>query len=218
MPMLAPPLPNRDEPPGQASQRAPDPNSTATASNTSASTDPDATVTPTVLDLFLGFLGLGMIGFGGVLPLAHRLVVEKKRWLNEAEFTDMLGLCQFLPGGNILNLAVAIGMKFHGFKGAIASLTAIIAAPSAVVIALGTIYTEFNGPHLQHMFAGLAAAAAGLLISTALKLAVPIRKKPLAIGIACLFFLAIAILRLPLLPTMLVLIPLSIGVTWRAAR
>ncbi|WP_420225229.1 chromate transporter [Pigmentiphaga litoralis] len=178
----------------------------------------DVTVTPTVMDLFLGFLGLGMIGFGGVLPLAHRLVVEKKRWLNEAEFTDLLGLCQFLPGGNILNLAVAIGMRFHGPRGAMASLFAIIAAPSAVVIALGSIYTRFNGPHLQHMFAGLAAAAAGLLISTALKIAVPIRRKPIAIVIACLFFIAIAVLRLPLLPTMAVLVPLSLAVTWRAAK
>lgn len=170
---------------------------------------------PTSKDLFLAFLGLGLIGFGGVLPLAHHMVVEKRRWLSEAEFTDMLGLCQFLPGGNIINLAVAIGMRFRGASGAIAALVGLIAAPSAIVVCLGIMYARFDSPELRHMFAGLAAAAAGLLVATALKIAMPIRKKPLAIFIACLFFLAVAILRLPLLPTMLILIPFSIAVTWR---
>ena len=60
--------------------------------------------TPTVAELFTAFLALGLIGFGGVLPLARRMVVEQRRWLNPAEFTDLLGLCQFLPGGNIIKL------------------------------------------------------------------------------------------------------------------
>jgi len=77
------------------------------------------------------------------------------------------------------------------------------------------IYQRFNDSAIQHMFGGLAAAAAGLLVATALKMAMPIRRKPLAIAIALLFFMAIAVLRLPLLPTMLVLVPLSIFVTWR---
>jgi len=127
----------------------------------------------------------------------------------------LLGLCQFLPGGNIINLSVAIGLQFRGIAGACAALLGLIAAPSAIVIGLGMIYQRFNDSAIQHLFGGLAAAAAGLLVATALKMAVPIRRKPLAIAIAVLFFAAIAVLRLPLLPTMLVLVPLSILVTWR---
>jgi chromate transporter len=171
---------------------------------------------PSSRELFLGFLTLGLIGFGGVLPLARRMIVEQRRWLTAAQFTDMLGLCQFLPGGNIINLSVAIGLHFRGLSGALASLLGLIAAPSAIVIALGVIYQRFqDNLSVQHMFAGLAAAASGLLISMALKMLMPILKKPLPLLIASLFFISIALLRLPLLPTMLVLAPLSVIAIWK---
>jgi len=171
---------------------------------------------PSTRELFVGFLTLGMIGFGGVLPLARRMIVEQRRWLTPAQFTDMLGLCQCLPGGNIINLSVAIGLHFRGVAGALASLLGLIAAPSAVVIALGVIYQRFqDNPSVQHLFAGLAAAASGLLIAMALKMLMPILKKPLPLLIACLFFVSIGLLRLPLLPTMLILAPLSIIAIWK---
>jgi len=173
---------------------------------------------PTTRELFGGFLGLGLIGFGGVLPLARRMIVEQRQWLDPEEFTELLGLCQFLPGGNIINLSVAIGLKFRGVAGALAALLGLIAAPTVIVVALGVIYQRFNDPYIQHMFAGLAAAAAGLLVATAMKMAMPLRRQPLAIGIAVLFFVAIAVLRLPLLPTMLILTPLSIVATWKLRR
>jgi chromate transporter len=174
---------------------------------------------PTVGALFTGFLGLGLIGFGGVLPLARRMIVEDRRWLTSAEFTELLGLCQFLPGGNIINLSVAIGLRFRGVAGALAALVGLIAAPTAIVVMLGMVYDRFAGdPHIQHLFAGLAAAAAGLLVAMAVKIALPIRNRPIAIVIATLCFIAIAVLRLPLLPTMLVLASLSILATWRWQR
>lgn len=68
---------------------------------------------PTVSEILWGFLGLGLTSFGGALPLARRAIVERRRWLSASEFTDLLGLCQFLPGGNVINLSVAIGMRFR---------------------------------------------------------------------------------------------------------
>jgi chromate transporter len=165
---------------------------------------------PSTGALFFGFLGLGLSGFGGVLPLARRMIVEERGWLTEEAFTELLGLCQFLPGGNIINLSVAIGLEFQGLAGAVASLVGLIAAPTAIVIALGVVYDRFqNDPNLQHLFSGLAAAAAGLLVSTALKMMMPIWNKPISVVIVAVSFIAIAVLRLPLLPTMLVLAPLS---------
>jgi Chromate transporter len=85
---------------------------------------PDPPPSPTLPRLFLGFLSVGICGFGGVLPWARRMVVEQKRWLTAAEFTDMLGLCQFLPGesgggGNVCRdrraaAAVATRAACHG--------------------------------------------------------------------------------------------------------
>ncbi len=66
------------------------------------------------LDLFLAFSQLVMSGFGGVLPWAHRTLVEGKGWLTQREFVDALALGQSLPGPNIGNMAVMIGYRFAG--------------------------------------------------------------------------------------------------------
>jgi len=166
---------------------------------------------PTTAELFRGFLILGLTGFGGVLPLARHMLVEQRRWLSAREFTEILSLCQFLPGGNIINVSAAVGLRFRGIPGALVALVGLIAAPTAVVIALGAIYARYQSdPHVVHMFAGLAAAAAGQLISMAVKLALPLRGKPYAVAVSAIVFAAVALLHMPLLPTLLALAPASI--------
>ena len=180
---------------------------------------PEPTPAPTTREIFMGFLGLGFTSFGGALPLARRTIVEQRRWISGAEFTDLLGLCQFLPGGNVINLSVALGMRFRGLRGALAGILGLIAGPSLVVIGLGVLYERTqNDPHIQHLFAGLAAAAAGLLIAMAVKILLPLRHDWRAAVIVALGFVSIALLRFPLLPTMLVLTPLSIYMASRVAR
>lgn len=174
---------------------------------------------PGVSELFRGFLGLGLMGFGSVLPMARHMMIEQRRWLSEAEFTDLLGLCQFLPGGNIINMAVAVGLKFQGWRGALAALFGLIAAPTVIVICLGVIYDRFHdNPLVEHMFLGIAAAASGLLISLAWKILRPLRTKPWGLAIAVPCFVAIAVFRLPMLLVMLVLAPISILVSWRVSK
>ncbi len=175
-------------------------------------------VAPSVAALFTGFLGLGLIGFGGVLPLARRMVVEQRKWLSGGQFTELLGLCQFLPGGTIINLSVAIGLEFRGIKGGLAAITGLVAAPTAIVLVLGVLYDRYqHAPVLMHLFAGLAASAAGLLISTAIKMGLPLRRNIVALAVIAATFVAIAIFRLPLLPTMAVAAPVSIIAMWRFA-
>jgi chromate transporter len=170
---------------------------------------------PSTGTLFVTFLGLGLMGFGGVLPMARHMIVEKRRWLTPAGFTELLGLCQFLPGGNIINLSVALGLEFQGIPGALAAALGLIAAPTAIVIALGVIYDQYrDDPTLRHVFAGLAAAAASLLVATALKMLIPVWRKPVPMLIVAVCFLVMAVLRLPLLPSMAILAPLSIGAMW----
>lgn len=179
-------------------------------------TTPDPRPSPSVADLFVGFLGIGLMGFGGVLAMARRMIVEQKGWLTPAEFTELLGLCQFLPGGNIMNLSVALGLRFRGWRGATAALTGLMAMPCIIVVALGVIYGRYqNDPEVAHVFAGLAAAAAGLLAAASLKIALPLRSKPASALIALVCFVAIAWFRFPLLPTMLILAPLSVLAAWR---
>mgnify|MGYP001345887910 CR=1 FL=1 len=186
---------------------------------TAASPTDRAPAPPGVAALFTSFLMLGLTGFGGVLPMARHMVVERRQWLTGAEFSDLLGLCQFLPGGNVINVAVAIGMRFRGPAGATAALFGLIAAPTAIAIALGSVYARYgDAPRVQHAFAGLASAAAGLIVATAAKVAAPLRSNPAGIAVATICFVAIAILRLPLLPTLLVMAPASIALAWRMRR
>jgi hypothetical protein len=72
---------------------------------------------PSVAGIFTGFFMIGVRGFGGVLPWARRTIVEERKWLTAAEFAEVLGLCQFLPGGNIINVSVALGSRFRGMAG-----------------------------------------------------------------------------------------------------
>ena len=166
---------------------------------------------PTVGALFRGFLSLGLMGFGGVLPLARRMLVEERRWLGAGEFADLLGLCQFLPGGNVINLSVAVGLRFRGAAGAAAAVAGLLAAPCVVVVLLGVVYDRFaDDPTVRHGFAGLAAAAAGLLVGLAAKLVWPLLRQPVPAGLAALCFLVVAVFRVPLLPALLVLAPFSV--------
>jgi chromate transporter len=166
---------------------------------------------PTIGALFGGFFWVGILGFGGVLPLARRMIVDQRRWLPAAEFTDLLALCQFLPGANIVNVSISLGGRFRGPAGSLAALSGLLAAPIAVVIVLGMLYGRYSGyPVVAHGFAGLAAAASGLVLATALRIASPLRTRPLAIGIAIVAFVALGLLRLPLLPVLVVLVPVSV--------
>lgn len=163
---------------------------------------------PGLPQLFWEFFTVGMLGFGGVLPLARRMIVERRRWLSPAEFTDLLALCQFLPGPNVVNLSVALGGRFRGPAGALAAVGGLLGGPMLAVIALGLLYDRFAGlPAVAHALDGLAAAASGLVLATALRIAAPLRQRPGGIVVAVAALLAVAVLRAPLPLVLLVLAP-----------
>jgi chromate transporter len=171
---------------------------------------------PTVTGIFTGFFMVGIRGFGGVLPWARRMMIEERKWLTEAEFAEVLGLCQFLPGGNIINVSVAVGSRFRGAPGAIAALLGLMLAPVAIVIGLGAIYDQFaEQPVVRRAFAALAAAASAFVLAASLKIAAPLRGRYLAMAITVVTFIAIAIVRLPLPLAMPVLAIFSIIALWR---
>ena len=174
------------------------------------------TTDPSITEIFIGFFTIGVRGFGGVLPWARRAMVEERHWLTPAEFTEVLGLCQFLPGGNIINVSVAVGSRFRGAPGAIAALTGLMLAPVAIVIGLGAIYDQFaEQPVVRRAFAGLAAAASAFVLTASLKIAAPLRGRWLALAITVITFVAIAVIRLPLPLAMPVLAGVSILALWR---
>src|ERR1700742_2575405 len=126
---------------------------------------------PTELDLFLGFLSASVRGFGGVFVMGRRMLVEERRWLTPDEFVELLGVCQFLPGANIVNLSVAVGQRFRGWKGSLAALAGILVAPAALSVMLASLFLRYaHVAKVEHAMAAVAAAAAGLVIGTAVKM------------------------------------------------
>jgi chromate transporter len=162
--------------------------------------------------LFLVFLQVSMLGFGGPIVWARRIIVERRGWLSDPEFADILSLCQFLPGPNVVSITVCIGAKFRGPAGALASLLGFIVIPWTVGFALGSLLLSYaHVGLLQGILHGIAAAAAGLIIATGLRLLLPHRRRPIALGFAALAFAGLAIVKLPLLIVVLGLAPLSIA-------
>ena len=166
---------------------------------------------PGLGSLFAGFFRISILGFGGVLPWARRMVVEQRGWLTPAEFNDLVALCQFLPGPNIINVAVALGARFRGWPGSLAALVGLLAAPMVIVIGLGGLYEQYGHiPVVARAFGGLSAAASGLVVAMAVKMAGPLARNWAGIAVAVTAFVAVALLRLPLLPTMLLLAPVGV--------
>ncbi len=172
---------------------------------------------PTVsrTNLFVGFLSLGLLGFGGIAPWARHVIVGQRRWLSEHDYAAYVGMGQILPGSNTINAAVLIGQRFHGAIGAVIAVLGLMTMPLIVLVALGLLYQRFAMlPDVQAGLTGASAAAAGMVIGTALKMTWRLRPTWHTAIIGCLAFVAACIFRLPLLLTVAVLIPLSIAASF----
>jgi chromate transporter len=163
-------------------------------------------------ELFLGFLKIGLLGFGGIAPWARHVIIEERRWLTEKEFAAILGIGQILPGPNTMNASVMIGDRFQGVPGVLLCLLGQMAMPLVIITSLAVLYQRFaDVPEVKAALAGAAAGAAGLVMGTALKMAQKIKLTPLALVIGVLALAAIGILSWPLVPVVAVLVPLGVG-------
>ena len=158
-------------------------------------------------------------GFGGVVAWAHRTLVERRAWLTDREFTTLLGLSQVLPGGNILNVAVFVGDRFHGLRGVAVCLAGLLVAPFVLLLVIATLVSnpaveQYTAPALR----GAAPVVAGLVLATGIKMARTLGTLPRAWLVAGLTLLAIGVLQLPLLLVVAVVAPLSVALSWRDER
>ena len=164
-----------------------------------------------LLELFLGFLKCGLLGFGGVAPWARHIIVEERKWLSGRDYAALLGVGQALPGANTVNAAVMIGDKFQGAAGSVVCVVGLMALPLVILVGVATVYRSSSGnPLLEAAITGAAAAAAGLIFGTAIKMLRDLALGPRALLVCAGAFIAIAVLRLPFVPVLAVLIPLSI--------
>jgi chromate transporter len=167
-------------------------------------------------ELFLGFLSIGARSFGGVMPWAHRVMVEERRWLNEADFAETIGLCQFLPGPNIGNASIVLGKRWFGIAGSLVAFLGLFALPFVWVLVLYALYADFAATNatLRAVVTGVGAAGAGLFIGTAVKLGRVLVRRPAALALIAACFLAAAVGRVSLF----LVLPISLAVALLCAR
>ena len=174
-------------------------------------------------ELFLVFNRLALQGFGGVLAIAQRELVERKRWLTRDQFVEMLALSQVLPGPNVVNLSLMLGDRFFGLRGALAALGGMLVVPLIIVLVLAAAYAEFSDIDVvAGALRGMGAVAAGLVIATGVKLMGTLASNKLgallAGSLAVVTFLAIAWLRWPLVWIVVGLGSLAFALAWRSWR
>jgi chromate transporter len=173
----------------------------------------------TVLALFLVFAEISLSSFGGAIVWARIVLVERRGWLGERQFAELLGLCQSVPGPSLVNLAIYLGTRHHGVVGAIAAASGFLLPPLVVLLPLGILYQQ--GAQLEVVrlaLHGVAAAAAGMLLATGLKMAQSYRREPIALVMAALALVGVGVLRWPLLAVLVLLAPVSIYLAWRRLR
>ena len=167
-------------------------------------------------DLFLSFTILALQGFGGVLAVVQRELVERKRWMTPAQFVEDWAVAQILPGPNVINFCLMIGGRYFGLAGALAALAGMLAAPTAVLLVLAIAFGSVSDQAwAQGALRGMGAVAAGMIAATGIKLITALKTNPMGIA-ACTAvmvstFVGVSLLRWPLIGVLLGIGSLACG-------
>ncbi|WP_040786421.1 chromate transporter [Massilia niastensis] len=171
-------------------------------------------------DLFVSFTLLALQGFGGVLAVVQRELVERKRWLTNEEFIEDWAVAQIMPGPNVVNLSMMVGARYFGLAGAMAALAGLLAVPLVLVLLLAMLHAQYaSHPAVAGALRGMAAVSAGLIAAAGLRMSTALAKSPIplawCVAIAAGAFALLAWVRAPLA---LVLFPvggLGCVLAWR---
>ncbi|HXF52672.1 MAG TPA: chromate transporter [Hyphomicrobiaceae bacterium] len=174
------------------------------------------TVRVSLTEIFLLFFHIGSLSFGGgLVAWVHREVVERRRWLTQAEFLGGLTLAQVLPGINMANMAVYIGQRMRGIGGAVAGLVGLLLVPFFAVIGLVSVYGQFGtSATLQSFMDGLATTAVGLFASVGVKSLRTSATGLVPVAVIAAIVVMVGFLRLPLIPVILGLATVSVAIAW----
>ena len=170
---------------------------------------PSAPARPASLtDLFVSFTLLALQGFGGVVAIVQRELVERKQWLTNEEFLEDWAVAQVMPGPNVVNLSMMIGGRYFGLRGALAALAGMLTVPLIIVLLLALLHARVGShPGVAGAFRGMAAVSAGMFGAAALKMSVALARNPMplacCIALGAAGFVMVALLRVPLVYVLL---------------
>ena len=165
-----------------------------------------------LLDLFLQFLIVGAVSFGGgIIAYERILLVEKRKWLNADQFMAYLAISQTMPGLNSVNLAVLTGDYLRGIKGSVIALLGLVLPGSVLVLLLGLVYTALTDHAITVLLlTGIAAGATGLLAAVTYRIGDAHWKKPISLLLIATTFILMSIVKLPLLEVLAIMVPIGL--------
>jgi len=186
--------------------------------------EPIGTQTPrSPAHLFLAFSMIALQGFGGILGIIQRELVERRHWLTNRDFLEDWSVAQVLPGPNVVNLGIIFGARHFGLAGAVAAVSGLLLFPLILVLGFGVLYgTYAHYPEVNGALKAMSAVATGLIAAAGLKLGVSLKGHPLGrlqcIVAASISFIAVAILRIPLAYVLLGIGTIACLLTYRRLR
>lgn len=125
-------------------------------------------------ELFTVFFKIGAFTFGGgyaMLPLIQNAVVDKKKWLDDKEFIEMLAIAQSMPGPIALNTAIFVGNKHKGVKGSVFTSLGIILPSFFSILLLVIVFTQFReNKGVESVFKGIRPAVVALIFAPLLRM------------------------------------------------
>jgi chromate transporter len=174
---------------------------------------------PSLGAIFLGFVSIGMMSFGGGLAAwIRREVVQRRGWLDDPQFLSGYALSQLIPGATNVNLSVFIGTLLRGLPGALAAFAGLTALPVGIVLVIGAIYLHAQGMPGGATFStaltGMGAVAIGLNLGMGIRLARRNIRRLGPAAITAAIALAIGVFGFKLLHVLLVMMPVSLLLAW----
>ncbi|UFS56696.1 chromate transporter [Comamonadaceae bacterium M7527] len=169
--------------------------------------------------MFWSFSRLALQGFGGVVAIVQRELVEHKRWLTPQAFLEEWAVAQVMPGPNVVNLSMMLGGRFFGWTGALAALAGMLVFPTLVVLALAALVANVADHHMAAgAMRGFTAVSAGMIAGAAIRLMPALKDHLLGwqtcAALACLTFIGAALLRLPLMWVLVTVGGTSCALAW----
>ena len=162
---------------------------------------------------------IGCLGFGGPagqIALMHRLVVDERKWVGEAQFLHALNFCMLLPGPEAQQLATYLGWLLHGVRGGLIAGILFVLPGFCVILALSAAYAAFGQlPWLMGVFFGLKCAVIALVAEALWRVARRALKQPMHVVVAVLAFLALFVFRIPFPIVILAAACVGLAMAWR---
>jgi chromate transporter len=183
---------------------------------------PSTLVRPALTEAARFWFRLGFVSFGGPagqVAILHSEVVERRRWLDEREFTAALNFCMLLPGPEALQLAIYLGWKLHGLRGGLAAGLGFIGPAIVLLLGLSWLYARFGElPAAAGLLLGLQSAVLALVLQALLRIGRRALGTPLHVALAIAAFVSLEFVGVPFPLIVLVAGVTGLAAAWRAPR